>query len=408
MPKIYSILEVEKLNPTAHLPQGNYTLETINVRDTGVTGGYGHFTEEMDEVNDDGQSNSEVLNSLAASPFTKWPPIVVAPADKTGPYRSKYKWRTMDGIHRLAVASQLGYKKLLAFVYHPLNVIPNPVQGFPYEHHTPVPFKGKLLVPAKRYVERYQKTSKKHLTVQDYYDYDFTLFSDGNKKIASNVGVWDLPAGDASKHGTCGQNCRMCYAIRDAEGPHGEDLQVKRFRNLDISLQPFFVEAMIKELMKKARKYTAVRVHSAGDFYSQAYVNKWAQIARLAQLAPELKHLKFYAYTKRMGKFDFKKLMAMPNFTVIDSFGWTDDDGTPMLNYGDIAYLGQFVAARKGKDTMVCPCGLEDTITKKQYEALRGKGAQDASKICGSTGSKGCTYCQTKEAQKWPTVFLEH
>lgn len=135
---------------------------------------------------------------------------------------------------------------------------------------------------------------------------------------------------------------------------------------------------------------TCGRVHESGDFYSAAYVDKWADIAR--------RHpgLTFYAYTKRLGNENtgmeaaeiwvaLRELALLPNFVLIDSLQYGD------VNYGDIAYC-EYLGLVRGAH--LCPCGGKmDAIMKK-----RGK------KICGTA----CTYCQTKAAQEQAPVFLKH
>jgi hypothetical protein len=64
------------------------------------------------------------------------------------------------------------------------------------------------------------------------------------------------------------------------------------------------------------RSIDTVRIHDSGDFYSQEYLNKWADVARA------LPHLTFYAYTKSL----HLKLDGLPdNLRIVQSLGGRHD-----------------------------------------------------------------------------------
>lgn len=88
--------------------------------------------------------------------------------------------------------------------------------------------------------------------------------------------------------------CAICYA-KVAEDFYKEVLP-SRTRNLIASKQDDFVDQMVATLSKRRKR--VLRVHESGDFYSQAYVEKWAEIAL------RLPDFRFYAYT-RSWMFDF-------------------------------------------------------------------------------------------------------
>ena len=244
---------------------------------------------------------------------------------------------------------------------------------------------------------------------------NYNPFTYGNEKLADSVAIFDLPAGDKRLGGTCGRVCPFCYAIAQAQSFLGATIQRARFRNLEISLQPWFVNAILTSL-KFNEFTTAVRVHSSGDFYSQAYLNKWVEIAQKALKDPELCHIQFYCYTKRKTRLprdkyhpallDFSVLENLPNFVVIDSFGYGE------YNYGTIEQLKE-KADRLGfkLKKVICPCGwLHGKISSAEYSKMTAKEKQQV-KICGSPKfiqGEGCNYCQTKRAQFNPTVFVIH
>lgn len=72
-----------------------------------------------------------------------------------------------------------------------------------------------------------------------------------------------------------------------------ENVKRAKMNNLRASVLPGFVDNIVSEL-KRRRSYNTVRIHDAGDFYSQEYYNKWCDIARA------LPDRIFYAYTKAL------------------------------------------------------------------------------------------------------------
>lgn len=93
---------------------------------------------------------------------------------------------------------------------------------------------------------------------------------------------------------------------------------VKRIRRLNLNLTKShtFISRIDTEINKRLAR--AVRIHSSGDFYSSAYLNKWIEIAH------KNPQTLFYAYTKRVALFKNTPLPA--NFRVIFSYGGTEDN----------------------------------------------------------------------------------
>lgn len=217
------------------------------------------------------------------------------------------------------------------------------------------------------------------------------LFTYGNKKLNKDIAIFDLPAGAPATgqfYGTCGRLCPGCYAIK-AEKCYKNVLPARR-RNLAASFSPGFVNRAILELLPKVKsgRVTAVRVHSAGDFYSNAYAAKWYRIAEYFRHigAPVM----FYAYTKRTGRRalgEVLRLKMLSNFVLIDSMQYGEISGA--VNYGTAEELKPARAA----GAFMCPCGTAEDKSK-----------QTGARICGAS----CTYCQTKCAQKFAPVFLKH
>ena len=95
-----------------------------------------------------------------------------------------------------------------------------------------------------------------------------------------------------------------------------------RTTRLEASKQLSFVDDIQQELNKKRKLPRYFRIHSSGDFYSQAYIDKWEQITK------NNPSVIFYAYTKQKRKFNFDGLAALPNFVLIDSLQYR------RVNYG--------------------------------------------------------------------------
>ncbi len=135
----------------------------------------------------------------------------------------------------------------------------------------------------------------------------------GNKKIHPSIGVWNLPVPS-----TCpgaGACMLTCYATKVTKGLNGVVVAADA-ENYEASRRQDFAERMTEAIRKM--KVPAVRIHSNGDFYSDAYVKKWAEVATA------LPQVCFFAYTKSL-HLDLAPLQALPNFTLIKSFGGIHD-----------------------------------------------------------------------------------
>ena len=67
------------------------------------------------------------------------------------------------------------------------------------------------------------------------------------------------------------------------------------------------------------RKFTHVRLHDSGDFYSKEYLFKWYEIAR------NMPSKTFYAYTKRVKLIKDNELKKPKNMVIIYSLGGRED-----------------------------------------------------------------------------------
>jgi len=136
------------------------------------------------------------------------------------------------------------------------------------------------------------------------------MFSRGNKKLPRNIAIFNIPEIKTcpGKTKACSQ---LCYAIKATRQYPLTLLQRKR--NLRVSISDQFVSRAIQEL-RRMKTADTVRIHEAGDFYNQKYLNKWIVIAKTI---PELI---FFAYTKSYS-LDYSKLSK--NFIIFYSSDWT-------------------------------------------------------------------------------------
>lgn len=162
--------------------------------------------------------------------------------------------------------------------------------------------------------------------------------SHGNKKISKNCLIFNLPTKVCNGEG---KQCHKCYA-KKAEYLYPPVLPA-RINNYNKSKSKNFVENISKQIKSSKKKY--FRIHEAGDFYSQIYINKWTQIIR------DNPEKLFFAFTKKFRKFDFTELQKLQNFNLIIS----NPDG--IQNYGSIEYCNKLV---KEHGFFLCPDGIDE------------------------------------------------
>lgn len=188
----------------------------------------------------------------------------------------------------------------------------------------------------------------------------------GNHKLGGKIASWSLPV---SKK-ICGRVCEGCYAEK-AQRIYPAVLP-SRDRKFDMSAKDSFVGLMSKAIETLSPDY--IRIHDAGEFYSQKYVDKWVEIAKKST------DFTFYAYTKRLTDFNFAGLKSLPNVVIIDSLH------AGKINYGTVDKLspGMFL----------CP----------DHKGSPERLLQPKDPICGSV----CTYCMTKPAEDTGVFFVKH
>ncbi len=176
------------------------------------------------------------------------------------------------------------------------------------------------------------------------------IFIRGNSKLGKDVLIFNLPPG--GKGGTCRptQWCiQHCYAMK---GLHMLPSVIKANASRKVLAdQADFPEKAIAELKRTKKNF--VRIHAAGDFYSEEYVNKWIEICKAC---PEKR---FLAYTKsRHLKTSLLKLARLSNVSLYESLDSTREQAsTPFLRamLDDMKLASAQAANKRTKETMKCP-----------------------------------------------------
>ncbi|WP_331727476.1 hypothetical protein OG871_40550 (plasmid) [Kitasatospora sp. NBC_00374] len=155
---------------------------------------------------------------------------------------------------------------------------------------------------------------------------------DGSEK--PRVFTWTVPAwwvrlstgkyfNTCPEAGVCG---RSCYAFgRGSSYKRFPSARTRHLLNLELVLtEPEEWERRMKAELR-GRSFRGgnvwVRIHDAGDFWSDEYVLSWLAIAKSAP------HVRFYCYTKAIDR--FRRLVlpkCPPNFLWCFSLGGTEDD----------------------------------------------------------------------------------
>lgn len=137
---------------------------------------------------------------------------------------------------------------------------------------------------------------------------------------------WTLPAfGVRLTNGTTMNVCpnagacaSFCYA---RSGTYNfSNVKRRHVQNLEYILEDpdGWFDQMLAEVQKPKMKGKHIRIHDAGDFFSEDYLHLWT---RIAELTPDVT---FYCYTKEVSM--FKRQVNFPNnFKYLFSMGGKED-----------------------------------------------------------------------------------
>ena len=159
--------------------------------------------------------------------------------------------------------------------------------------------------------------------------------SRGNAKIYRAL-IWNLPNGITCPGAT--ELCKkVCYA-KDSAVLY-KDVSPYRLNNFKVAKRSDFADLMIDKLNRA--RINKVRIHESGDFFSQAYLNKWVKVIKSC---PEKR---FWAYTKSH-QLDFSEALTLKNL----SLRYSVDVTTKKYPKQDIAraYMSEYSCK-----VLVCP-----------------------------------------------------
>lgn len=154
------------------------------------------------------------------------------------------------------------------------------------------------------------------------------LLSTNSDLRRDGIFTWSIPAlavklSNGTNVKTCpnaGACATVCYArngtynFSNVKGRHTQNLEY-----IIEDPQGWFAQ-MLEEVSKPKMRGKHIRIHDAGDFFSQDYLEMWLKLARLV---PEVT---FYCYTKEVSM--FKRVLAEgcpDNFKYLFSMGGRED-----------------------------------------------------------------------------------
>lgn len=147
-----------------------------------------------------------------------------------------------------------------------------------------------------------------------------SLSTGGNAKLVTDsIAYFSLPAGLTCPGADTCNSQAFCYA------QNGNYIRMnvikKQLNNFFASQKDSFVYLMVDRISNLSAKVKFIRIHDSGDFYSKAYIAKWAQIIEDCSMFD----VKFYAYTKSYTSLDLSALWNLENMNLIQSEGSKDD-----------------------------------------------------------------------------------
>ncbi len=113
------------------------------------------------------------------------------------------------------------------------------------------------------------------------------LLTIGNGKLGQSISIWSIPAVS-----TCPGRSSICEKWCYAKSGHFLLSAVKERLawNYEQSLRSDFTKRMVDEIRRKG--VLVLRVHTAGDYYSKEYAEKWLEIMK------QCPRVRFYAYSR--------------------------------------------------------------------------------------------------------------
>ena len=162
----------------------------------------------------------------------------------------------------------------------------------------------------------------------NYIIYKMVLLTQNSDLRKSGIYGWTLPAhwvtlSSGKKFNTC-PNAGICGAFCYAKSGTYQFSNVKKAHLEKLELVLFnrakWLNLMNEEISKPKYIGKFIRIHDAGDFFSEQYALDWLYLAKNNPKTI------FYTYTKEVELFKYKlRLSIPPNFIIIYSFGGRQD-----------------------------------------------------------------------------------
>lgn len=160
--------------------------------------------------------------------------------------------------------------------------------------------------------------------------------------------IWNIPALSTCPNST--PNCRKnCYAIK-SENRYPNAARSRILNKLE-SLESDFVDRMIHTIYSYANKKSwrdatiYFRIHESGDFYNQAYFDKWVDIAnyfnqKYDTYGNKRVDIVFLAYTKSFS-FVLNRYGSIPDNFIIRASIWDDtkESDLELIKAMDLPYF---------------------------------------------------------------------
>lgn len=186
------------------------------------------------------------------------------------------------------------------------------------------------------------------------------LIKKSNKKLGSNVLIWDLP-----EIMTCKYACKHCYACKASNlykntrimrlyhlllvqyAINNKDFLNKLLKYMIIEINQY------KKYILKKHNQVIVRFHSAGDFYDSIYKDF---ILNLVDYYKNDNTIKFYTYSKQLNNNEIDYINKNHNINIVKSL-----INDKYINFGSIEYIkkvGNII--KKDCKFCVCPYGFNN------------------------------------------------
>lgn len=217
--------------------------------------------------------------------------------------------------------------------------------------------------------------------------------SRGNAKLKNDTVIFSLPSGYTCKFAKlCKSHCNRitgkiedgpdtefrCYAVTpEALFP---TVRESRWNNLNLIKQAKTIIGManlIESPLIAKKNIKLVRIHSSGDFFTQAYFDAWLLVAK------ENPNLIFYGYTKAL-PYWVKRLNQIPsNMKLVASYGGTHDNLISTFQLRSVKVVFSKYQARKLK------------LQLDHDDTLCWKGDKDFAILLHGTQPKGSLACKS-------------